>query len=440
MATRAREMQMATVKLTKSVVDAAPGKASRYILFDSEVRGFGVRVSPSGEKSWIVEYRPGEGGRNVAKRRYTIANVSALEAGKARREAERILALVKLGGDPSNERNIARETLSVAQVAASYMVSGMATLKPSTRSLFCLYLNKHIIPKFGSKKIDALSREAVQRWHSALGLEKPVTANRLVTAISGLYRYASDTGHVGREINPARGIRPFRETARERYLSSEELARLGDAIREAEFTGIPWVPKPDQKSKHLPKPESRNVVIGEHAAAALRLLILTGCRLREILHLEWGQIDFERGLLLLSDSKTGRKTVVLNAPSLTILQGLTRLGRYVIASESAGQKDERPRADLKRPWALVLRRAGLDGLRLHDLRHTFASFGAGGGLGLPIVGKLLGHSQASTTARYAHLADDPLRRATNAIGSTISAAMGDETGKGEVVPFPMGAR
>src|SRR5204862_1250052 len=135
-----------------------------------------------------------------------------------------------------------------------------------------------------------------------------------------------------------------------------------------------------------------------HAIAAIRLLLFTGCRLREILHLKWEHADFERGLLLLPDSKTGRKTVVLNAPALAVLANLERIGPYVIS----GDDPEKPRADLKRPWKAVANRAGLEGIRLHDLRHTYASFGAGEGLGWPIIGRLLGHTQASTTQRYAH--------------------------------------
>src|SRR5262249_54519226 len=157
--------------------------------------------------------------------------------------------------------------------------------------------------------------------------------------------------------------------------------------------------------KHVAKPENRRTVIGPHAAAALRLLILTGARLREILNLRWEWVDLERGLLLLPDSKTGRKTIVLNAPAVAVLTGLPRIGAYVIASENP----ERPRADLNRPWSAIKERAGLTDVRIHDLRHTHASVGVGAGLGLPIIGKLLGHSQSSSTARYAHLDADPLR-------------------------------
>ena len=123
------------------------------------------------------------------------------------------------------------------------------------------------------------------------------------------------------------------------------------------------------EGQHLPKPKSRFTKIGPSTAAAIRLLLFTGCRLREILHLKWDQVDLERGLLFLADSKTGRKTVILNAPALAVLTGLGQLGSYVVP----GEDPERPRADLKRPWEAVAKRAGLEGVRLHDLRHTYAS-------------------------------------------------------------------
>jgi integrase len=211
---------------------------------------------------------------------------------------------------------------------------------------------------------------------------------------------------------------------------------LGAAIREAETKGLPWdVDEATPGAKHLPKAKNRFTKIGPFAAAAVRLLLFTGCRLREILHLKWEQVDLERGLLFLADSKTGRKTVILNAPALAVLAGLDRLGSYVVP----GDDPERSRADLKRPWEAVAKRAGLYGVRLHDLRHTYASFGAGGGLGLPIIGKLLGHTQASTTQRYAHLDADPLRRASEAIGGRIAAALDGRRAEA-VVPLKGGRR
>ena len=216
-------------------------------------------------------------------------------------------------------------------------------------------------------------------------------------------------------MKPALGIERYKEDGRERYLFVDELERLGAAIREAETNGIPWKIDPRKKIKHTPK-QVQATKIGEHAAAALRLLVFTGARVGEILNLKWEHVDLERGLLLLPDSRTGKKAVILNAPALAILANLSRVGSYVIAGESAGTEDEKAAHRSETPLAVVRRHAGLEGIRLHDLRHNFAAFGAGGGLGLPIIGKLLGHSQPQTTARYAHLDSDPWRRAANTIG------------------------
>ncbi|WEZ84652.1 site-specific integrase [Rhizobium sp. 32-5/1] len=257
-------------------------------------------------------------------------------------------------------------------------------------------------------------------------------ANKTTAIISSMFSFGMKMGLIPRGQGPTTDIEKYDEEGVERYLSTAELERLGTSIRLAETTGLPWHIDPNKKAKHVPK-ENRETVIGEHAAAALRLLIFTGARLREILHLEWSHVDLERGLLLLPKSKTGKKTIVLNAPAMELLANLTRIGKFVIASDSAGTDEEKPRADLKRPWEAVRRHANLTDVRLHDLRHNFASFGAGGGMGLPIIGKLLGHTQASTTQRYAHLDADPVRFASNAIGSRIMDAMGGRIEKKENV-------
>ena len=250
-----------------------------------------------------------------------------------------------------------------------------------------------------------------------------------------MYSFAERAGIVSDGVNPARKIDKFKEDRRERFLTGEELERLGAAIVEAETSGIPWVvdqTKPN--AKHLPMPTNRFTKINQFAAAALRLLLFTGCRLREILCLRWEYVDLERGLLFLPDSKTGRKTVILNAPAVEILAQLQKIGPYVVP----GDDPEKPRPDLHRPWRAIRKRAGLEGVRLHDLRHTYASFGAGSGLGLPIIGRLLGHTQASTTARYAHLDNDPLRRASETIGERIAEALkGNKTAA--VIPIQRSA-
>ncbi len=248
-------------------------------------------------------------------------------------------------------------------------------------------------------------------------------ANNAVTVLSSLYGWAEREGLSPEGHNPARRIEKFRESRRERFLTNEEFARLGTALREAESVGIPYeVDETRPTAKHAAKPENRRVIVAPDAVAAIRLLIFTGCRLREVLNLRWKEVDFQRGLLLLPDSKTGRKTILLGAPAVAVLKSLPRAGEYVFT----GVDDTKPRSDLKRPWLMIKRRAGLVGLRIHDLRHSYASVAVGAGLGLPIVGKLLGHTQASTTQRYAHLGDDPIRRASAVISDKIATAMGVE--------------
>jgi integrase len=288
--------------------------------------------------------------------------------------------------------------------------------KPTTAAFYRHLLDKIIRPELGATKVDKLTRAAVARLHGKLNAT-PFQANRVLAVIASMYAFAARICVVPEGTNPAGKIENFSEHRRERFLTSEELERLGAAIREAERTGIPWdVDHDAPNAKHMSKPENRFTKISPYAAAALRLLLFTGCRLREILHLKWENVDIERGLLFLADSKTGKKTVVLNAPAMAVLASLDQNGSDVVP----GDDPDKPRADLKRPWAAIAKRAGLDGVRIHDLRHTYASFGAGSGLGLPIIGKLLGHSQAATTHRYAHLDNDPLRRATNAIGEQIA--------------------
>jgi integrase len=409
-------------KLTKRTVDAlAPG--TRPILaYDTELKGFGVRVALSGSLSWFIEYRPGAGGRRVAKRRMYLGG-REFTPDQARQAAKEMLASVALGKDPAAARRDERESETFREFAERYLrEEAEAKLKPGTVTNYRICVRKHTVPEIGSIKLNRISTADISRIHSKVGLTRPMTANRIVECISSIFRYAATCNLVPVGHNPTKGIRAFRESRRERFLNSDELARLGGAIREAETVGIPYdVDETKPTSKHAPKSENRRIQIDGYTAAALRLLILTGARLREILHLKWEYVDFQRGLLLLPDSKTGRKAIVLNAPALTVLHSIHRKGQYVICSE----QEDKPRADLNRPWRTISRRAQLPAVRIHDLRHTHASVGAGAGLSLPIIGKLLGHTQASTTQRYAHLNADPLRKASNEIANSIARQMGD---------------
>jgi integrase len=413
---------MSAVRLTKRIVDALRARDKVFIAYDLDLKGFGVRMTPAGAKTFVLEYRPGTGGRAVAKKRLSIGSTNILTPEQARRIAKDHLAAIRGGADPLAARAAAKNSLTVDQLGEMFLSEHIATKrKKSTLDLYSYAIRKCVSPAMGRRAATEIVKADVLKLHHSMR-DRPVTANRTLAALSSLFAWAGkvETGYVPEGFNPAARIEKNKEQGRERFLSTVELERLGKALDDAETIGLPW-DTDDQgpKAKHLAKPENRITKLSPYTTAAIRLLILTGCRLREILHLRWGEVDFERGLLFLPDSKTGRKTIILNGPALSILSGLPQSGTFVIA----GASPARPRSDLNRSWTAVRRRAGLDGLRLHDLRHSFASVGVGAGLGLPIVGKLLGHTQASTTNKYAHLDADPLRRVSEIIGAQIDQAM-----------------
>jgi len=409
---------MVAQRITKRVVEALQPNGSEFTVWDETVSGFGVRVRPTGAKSYVVVYRAGTG-RGAPVRRYTIAAVGKIAPERARARAKVILGAVAHGHDPASQKTTERGTPTVAELANRFMAGHVrAKLKSGTVEFYGDILYRVVKPALGATKADKLTRFQVGRLHSSLSAT-PFQANRVLAVVGSMYAFAGRAGIVPEGTNPARGIDKFKEGRRERFLTGEELKRLGSAIREAESTGVPWtVDETKPATKHVPK-SKRFAKIAPSAVAALRLLLFTGCRLREILHLRWEHVDIERGCLFLPDSKSGRKTIILNAPALAVLNTLERIGSFVVP----GDDPERPRHDLKRPWDAVASRAGLTGVRLHDLRHTYASIGAGGGLGLPIIGRLLGHAQVATTARHAHLDNDPLRRASEAIAGRIAAAL-----------------
>ncbi len=323
--------------------------------------------------------------------------------------------------------------MTVKEIAESFLDKHVSEKrKATTERQYRWVLNDYVIPEVGSMRASMVTRADVTRMQASITRGRKelanggrTTANRALAVLSAMFNWAGGEGLVPDGFNPVPKVERYRENKKERYLSTDELAALGAALAEAETRGLPYdVDETKAKSKHAPKAESRLTVFSPHVTGAIRLLILTGCRLREILDLRWTDFDPERGLLFLPDSKSGRKTVVLSMAAVGVICAIPPVGRYVIASSSAGTENEKPRADLKKPWDSIRARAGLEGVRLHDLRHSFASVGAGSGLGLPILGKLLGHSQAATTARYAHLDADPVRRAADVIADRIAAAMG----------------
>jgi integrase len=444
---------MRKARLSKRIADGAKPEKAEYTIGDSELAGFGLRVRPTGHKSWTVAYRAPPGGRSAPKRRIVLGPDNAVTADEARSRAKHILASVRMGNDPAKARDDARAMPTVGEFAETFIVDVCtpphSVLKASTAKLYTDNLRRLAVPILGKLKVDAATRGDVARMHRKIGAKHPTSANNVLVTIAALYKHAATEGLVAEGLNPARGVERYKTKAKERFLTTAELGRLGEAIRVAETVGLPWALndlKDASKAKHRPKRlENTIVVVPRDVTAALRMLIFTGCRKMEILGLKWREIDFQRGILSLQETKTGRRTVVLNAPALALLNEQDRSSDYVFPGADIADH----RQDITGFWYRIRQHAGLDGadgsdaVRLHDLRHSFASLGVSGGMGLPIIGKLLGHTQSSTTSRYAHLDADPVRRASERIGAEIAAAMAAPTAAADdspVVRFPKGGR
>jgi site-specific recombinase XerD len=402
-------------KITKRVVDAADPEAATYLIRDTEIKGFALVVTPAGAKSYAIDYRAGSG-RGAPKRRFVIGKHGALTPETARIEARRLLGAVAAGGDPAEVRSAERRALTISELADLYLAEGAAHKKASTLRADRGRIIHHVKPLLGRKRIDQVTRADIERLlidvrsgrtavptppkgaraSGSLPSGGAGAAAQCVTLMGTLFAFAVQRGL--RTDNPARGIKKPPVRKMERFLSEAEIAQLAETLdTDAARSGNPY------------------------PYAAIKLLMLTGCRRGEIIGLQWAHVDFEWRCLRLPDSKTREKVIYLNQPALALLSGLPRTSGnpYVIAGERAGM----PFGGIDKVWFRVRAAAGLDDVRLHDLRHSFASIGAVGGLSLLIIGALLGHKHAATTARYAHLSADPLRAANDAVGTRIAAAM-----------------
>ena len=373
-------------------------KADRDTVFwDSELQGFGVRVYPTGRKVYVVQTRAGGGDG----KRVTVGRHGVITPEEARRRAALIVARIKAGEDPVPEPLAV--TLAngptVADLAQRYVEEVVEVrLKPATAKSYRYTIEKHILPRLGRRPALSVDHAAVSAFHHSL-CETPSAANKAVEMLFRIYRAAEERELIPEGSNPCRQVTMNRQRRHERFLTDEEFHRLGEALDEAEETGGPAL----------------------YAAMAIRLLLLTGCRKSEILGLHWDRIDLEAREARLRDSKTGPRTVQLSPAAAEVLARIPQAegNPHVIPGALNGNA----MTGLQRYWARIRTRAGLEDMRLHDCRHSFASRALALGESLPTIGKLLGHSQVQTTARYAHLARDSVHEAARRVSESIEAGL-----------------
>ncbi len=374
-------------KLTKRTVEAARPDPSRDVfLWDTQLPGFGLRVYPSGKRKYIVQYRT----KSNRQRRYVIGPHGALTAEKARDKARDLLGQVHDGGDPAGDIKATRDAPTVADLAADYVQRhALPNKRPASIRNDRSMLDRLIVPRLGKVKVAAVTRRDIELIHNSLR-ERPYQANRVLALLSKMFNLAVAWGWRG--DNPARGIPRFHEDRRQRWLSTDELTRLWSILEQQ---------------------------TNRRAANAVKLMILTGARRSEVLNAAWDQFDLDRGVWTKPSHHTKQKRtehVPLSRPALALLTGMKAEADaeqpHLVPGDKAGQ----PLGYINRFWQRMCREAGLEGVRLHDLRHTYASSLVSGGVSLHIVGRLLGHTQPQTTARYAHLDDDALRRPQTASG------------------------
>jgi integrase len=385
-------------KLTSEFVQSLTANGKDQWHPDPGLVGLGLRVTPQGAKLWIARKRvAGE------LRKATIGSFPELSPSAARREASPVLEAFGQGKDPAIERAnrrraIESNTTTIEMLADRWMAEQVKPKrKPRTAADYDKLFKQHINPAVGRISVAALSWEDVSKFHSSMA-RKPRRANYAVSTLRALMTYAEKIKLRPPHSNPCKGIEFFRERARERFLSESEIGRAGEAIDTAEREGK----------------------IGPHAAAGLRLALFTGARSGEITAAQWFHIDWQRKLIRLPDSKTNEpRTIHLSDAAIEVLRGISRRGPYVIA----GAKDGEPYKSLSRAWIIARSYTGLDDVRLHDLRHSYASLAAGRGVSLQMIGKLLGHKVLVTTARYAHLTRDAAAAVNDELGATMAAAI-----------------
>jgi len=413
-----------SVVITKRVADAAQAKGERYHLWDIHLAGFGLRVEASGTKTFVVRYRAGGGGRSAPRRFVTIGRYGALSVDEARTQAKAVLGAVAKGDDPAGERGKRRREMTVSALIELYEKEGCIVqrgirqgtpMKERTKAYTLARLRHHVVPLLGRKRVSEVDAGEIERFvmnvtagktasDRKLGHRRRIivrggegAARKVARDLSAVYRFAIRRGIV--DSNPVQkaAIRKT-DNRRDRYLTLEEVVRLGRAFDELVAEGA-----------------------NSKATAIARLWALTGCRRDEIAGLKWSEVDFERSLLVLNDSKMGKSIRPLGLAAIALLRQIKRSGdsEYVFPAESGSGHY----VGVKRLWPRIIRKARLPGVTPHTLRHTIGSTAVSSGEALMMAGAILGHANPRSTAIYAHVQTAPSKKSADRVANRIAAAL-----------------
>ena len=412
------------ISLTKRTVDAAHPTDKRYHIWDTDLRGFGLRIEPSGVKTFVTKYRVHGGGRNAPQRIQTVGRYGNLTPEEARRKAKVILGSVAAGADPAGDLAARRREMTIAALIEFYEKHGCVVqrgkrigepMKPQTKAYTLARLRHHVIPLLGTRRAKDVTSGDIERFAADVLTGKtakrekvgprrliivkggPGASRKVVRDLSAVFSFAKRSEIVERNPVANAAVRKT-DGQKTRFLTLEEVGRLGRALDELETEGT------NLKALNI-----------------ARLWALTGCRRNEIAGLKWTEVDFYSGMLVLEDSKTGHSVRPLGTAALTLLQQIERIedSEFIFPADSGDGYFQ----GTKTPWARAIRKAELPGVTPHTLRHTIGSTAISTGEAIALTGAILGHSNPRSTAIYAHIQHEPSRKAANRVSKKIAAAL-----------------